>query len=625
VERHPDRKTLVMLSCEMDGTLVTVMNPGRHVNGQVEIGRHARSAQQALATALFFGTVAMVLLPYTTLTLRHRQALQVQAAGIFLVALAMLVVGALHRGVRGLGLREHRVPLAGLGLWTAFAVLAGLIGVVHGNNLTLVAGQLLSLGLLPLGALAGAALWSRGAWRWFRWGVVAATTVAALVHLGFWVLSLSSGTLFKRLLLPNGVSPSGVSLLALLMALSLAGSRGRRQRMLGVLCALIIVLFIFGAAVRSLWIVAIPAVAVFQIWTGVRASAGRLLGVAAGVLACILAGAVPVAVWLHPERPNLLPNGGIGHPAGGWRGVKVVTVPAEQGNLAFRWTPSAARSVQISRAFSVHEGAYRLRTWLRGGHTGGARIALHCNDTDGVYLASGYARTGPTPVWRLAESTFLLPAGSAICGLYFEVDGNATGTWLARPVSLERLGDASFFTVLAVQLQSTWKRSAGVLRDLLSGRGIQDPTIADRLAESAAVVTAIREGGLAEKLLGHGLGATFRYRTSVRDASDHWQTVDSQNYIHNFLLFLAFKLGLLGALGMTAALISWIGWTARKAKLLLPGTEGVFLAAAAVAWTAYVVWGVACPEILDYRVAPLWGLLLAASANASGVQNEDAT
>ena len=570
--------------------------------------------------ALSLGAAAIVLVPYATVTLHHRQALVAQGVGVLFVVLTMLVTGALRGGPWNVRLDRIKLPLFGLGLWVAAALLGSASGVLHGNDPTLLAGQLLSLGLLPFGALAGAALSSAGVWRWFRWGLVGATAAAALVHLGFWAWSLTSGAVFGRLLFHNNVSPIGVSLLSLLAALSLAVGGPRRQRLAGALCAAAIGLFILGSAVRSLWLVSVLAVAVFGLVTAVRGGfpAKLLLGVAAGILGCLLLLSGLIAAWLRPVRPNLLPDNGVSPTRGGVSpAVAVVPAPLEQGGFAFVWERSFPRSVPLARVGIGEGGVYRLRAWFRGRGGGSSRVALHCKEPWAGYCGSGFVRCRPTEAWRLGESIFLLPAGSTVCHIAFEVDDDASGVWMARPVSLERLGGPSFVPLLALQLHAIWTRTGGVLADMRSGAGIQDGTIAGRLAESAAVMEAFRDSGVKGKLLGRGLGATFRFTTSVLDARDRWQTIESPNYIHNFFLFLLFKLGALGAAAVVVALAAWIGWTAKSAGKLLPRAEGVFLAAAAVAWAAYALWSVACPEILDFRVAPLWGLLLTASADAS--------
>ena len=54
----------------------------------------------------------------------------------------------------------------------------------------------------------------------------------------------------------------------------------------------------------------------------------------------------------------------------------------------------------------------------------------------------------------------------------------------------------------------------------------------------------------------------------------------------------------------------------RAAARCGPGPTRSFLAAATSAWIGYSVWSVTSPEILDFSMAPLWGLLVAAAAEA---------
>jgi hypothetical protein len=37
----------------------------------------------------------------------------------------------------------------------------------------------------------------------------------------------------------------------------------------------------------------------------------------------------------------------------------------------------------------------------------------------------------------------------------------------------------------------------------------------------------------------------------------------------------------------------------------------------AAAWVGYLAWGIVAPELADFRIAPLWGLAIAAAAAES--------
>lgn len=75
-------------------------------------------------------------------------------------------------------------------------------------------------------------------------------------------------------------------------------------------------------------------------------------------------------------------------------------------------------------------------------------------------------------------------------------------------------------------------------RFVSSASGLADVSVAARWRESADIMTAIQQS----PLVGHGIGATFRYYKILDQV-----TVQSL-YAHNAYLFLVFKVGLIGAL-----------------------------------------------------------------------------
>jgi O-antigen ligase len=148
------------------------------------------------------------------------------------------------------------------------------------------------------------------------------------------------------------------------------------------------------------------------------------------------------------------------------------------------------------------------------------------------------------------------------------------------------------------------------------GVAASDASIAFRFRETRAVVAAIKQVSWPWWLVGQGLGATFAFDTVGYDNRGNVVRYERPNYIHNFYLFLLFKLGVLGALAVLTALAMWT-WTAAKGARAQPAdtADRWFLAAAAAAWVTYIVWSVAAPEILDFRLAPVWGLLVALTAS----------
>jgi hypothetical protein len=79
------------------------------------------------------------------------------------------------------------------------------------------------------------------------------------------------------------------------------------------------------------------------------------------------------------------------------------------------------------------------------------------------------------------------------------------------------------------------------------------------------------------------------------------------NYLHNFYLFLIFKLGVLGSI----AVLMSVALLALHLALLFGESTGElrsFAGAILVVWGLYLTWAVVAPEIIDFRIAPLLGL-----------------
>ena len=145
-----------------------------------------------------------------------------------------------------------------------------------------------------------------------------------------------------------------------------------------------------------------------------------------------------------------------------------------------------------------------------------------------------------------------------------------------------------------------------------------DPTLWFRFKEATAVIDAIGAESWARRLVGAGLGATVALDTV---GYNNWGSVvryGRTNYIHNFYLFLAYKLGLFGTVLVLAALAGFVAAAVRDGSRFAGGSpQRLFLAAVAAGWVAYAFMSVAAPEILDFRLAPLWGLLAAVAARSS--------
>ena len=153
----------------------------------------------------------------------------------------------------------------------------------------------------------------------------------------------------------------------------------------------------------------------------------------------------------------------------------------------------------------------------------------------------------------------------------------------------------------------------GSMVDLFrDGRDV-GPSVAFRLRESARLVELLADSTGRELLLGRGLGATYPLHAYGYDAFGNQVFYERPSYIHNYYLFLLFKLGLVGTLMVLAALFAWWLWSFRAAVGRSPVGDRSLCAALSAAVLAYAVWCGVAPECVDFRVAPIWGLILATS------------
>jgi O-antigen ligase len=539
------------------------------------------------AGAVSVAAAAVVLSPLLTTTLPFQRALIVQAALVLGITLLLLALGVLRRGWRD-RVAALRPVMLGVVLYTAAALQGTVVALVRGNDLKLAAGQLLAMGLLPIAAVAALGVSTTPSWRAFATGLVGAVAAGTLVQgivAGPAMLAHFPGT---RLMLPNAVSVSGAAAMALLFALALTRSGLTSARVLAWAAAALTVALIFVSGIRSQWLVLPFGLAcLFAIALGPRTLFSRRIALAWGTALVVVAGAAAVTAWWWTRpRPNLA-----------------------SGTLD---TTTGARDATAT--VSLPGGTVRVR----GG--------LTCRGSGIVYMR--LRGTGEAPTNAPGRVVPLIVAGAA-----------PSEFWIVhRPLPAEtalavRLEDPSnlgcrttMFAVEAIapgQLAEVVAGLAGMLHrppdpgsGTTPGVAAGDASIAFRLRETRAILTAIREASWPWRLVGQGLGATFAFDTVGYDNRGNVVRYERPNYIHNFYLFLLFKLGVLGALAVVTALAIW-AWTAANGARAQPaGTaDRWFLAAAAAAWVTYIAWSLAAPEILDFRLAPLWGIVVALTAS----------
>jgi hypothetical protein len=160
-----------------------------------------------------------------------------------------------------------------------------------------------------------------------------------------------------------------------------------------------------------------------------------------------------------------------------------------------------------------------------------------------------------------------------------------------------------------------WIRTFGLRLSTLGTaltQPVTDSTMQYRVREWEAVRRALARSTPVQRLAGRGLGAIVEFPNSSWDASGHRIVVPTASYLHNFYVFLCFKLGAVGIAAL-AGLLMITGWTWRVALSARAAGGSPAHAAAAACWCAYLAWSVTSPEIINAHTAALLGALLASS------------
>ncbi len=496
---------------------------------------------------------------------------------------------------RGEALRAMPVPIrVGLGLYAAGALWGVAVGIVSGNPLRYVASQGIAMLLLPL---AAAVFVAAALPREQLLGGLAVATVAGLViHVAvLFVPALTAPEGGTRFLLRNGVAVTGIGPMVVLLFLGWGLARGRWWRFAVVACATLLVL---GSMARGAWMVTMVFGAVLVL---VLPSPRRWLGVAGGVgllLAVAASWGLGGRVW--SSAPDLTLD------APGAAGMGTASEPVEvapQGSDDGWLVAAEAKPCDGVRAVDVR--------WRARGDSGRSlQLVVAFQSAGGrplqqlVYALPGSGR------WRTYEVVVGAPGDAATVSVVFLV-ASGSPPWSLRQVSARTLDSRP-----AVALRRMRVRLDQLLRTLRSPRG--DGTLDYRAREWRAVRGRWERAGPGRLAAGHGLGAVVPFANSSFDEAGRRVTVPTASYLHNFYVFLAFKLGAMGVVALAGLLIV-AGWTGvlgvRRAR---SGDDGWFELSAAAAWAAYLVWSVSSPEIYDFRLAPLWGALVAAVCIGAG-------
>jgi hypothetical protein len=539
--------------------------------------------------------VALIALaPYPTVALAFQTALWVQGAII-----AGVVGLVLTSGLRGFPrvLTELSPTLRwGLALYAGAAVWGATVGVVSGNPTRYVVSQFASMMLLPLAALAFCASGPLRP-RELAAGLGAAAGVALAVHLSAliwlrWMLPPSSEA--ARFMLRNDIGFAGLAVLAPLVV---AGSWRELRTPISTVALLCTAVLLAGSMSRGAWIAAVVGVACWMALAGLvdsRTAALASLLIAAGAATF---GAAAYLVARSAERHVALriPSADLScapevEPRAD---ARLVSSPVSEREGA----PVIARLPVHSRALEID-----AQTWGWLGTT--ALYEISISTASGSLLASSLLPVDGQGDWTAVRRVVFLPPQVGAIGLRAST---TCGPWLVADLHLYALPNAG-----TAWLRLFWLRLESMATALRHPTG--DGTLAYRLRESRAVYGVWTRSGALQRLVGRGLGAIFPFQNSGWDAAGNRTSYPTASYIHNFYLFLAFKLGVAGiaalmGIGLMAAAAARRALAHRRS----PQREWLAPIAAAV-WIAYLVWSVSSPEILDFRVAPILGALVAASA-----------
>lgn len=565
---------------------------------------HLRRLTSSSILAALVGV--LVLVPYLTTTFAFRRALHVQAAVI--LALVLSIGWLSLRSPGSLRRLASAPPLSMLcAVAYATACLAGaIVGLLRGNDAGYLLGQVVSLGLLPLGWLAAAPSASQGWLRAIAAGTAGAVASASLIHLGVWVKAAAAGEWSGRFFLGNGISASGAAVLAALLVLPLRKPGKFRERALAVVVLWLAVLLILGSGVRGLWVAfAFGCLIALLIDRQLRRSIFvRLVVPGLTLLAVGWVGAELLQRAAESRGEKVISEARLAESLVSWGNSLELHGPVEGGGLLFRFVRVRERRIwPLTNTLPIEpHHTLRLEASILGEGTGDAAVGIQWIDGHGEILATSWSPFVAAGSRERRSLRIVPPSNSEKLRFAVLFSADADGVWEVRDIGLDLLGPRWIDPALR-QIDYLQQRFAS-----FSAPGSPvDASLAFRVEESRSLLRSYATGTLAEKLLGRGLGSTFIVEPPVGQATEGRGRL---NYIHNFYVFLLYKLGLVGT---SLVLFSLIGWTyhlVRAGGRFPPGTQRELTLALAAAWIAYCAWSVSSPAILDFRLAPLWGLLL---------------
>lgn len=547
--------------------------------------------------------VLIALAPYFTVKLPFGLGMRVQA-GLILLLLATLCAIGRNRLWSWLAALPPAAKWA-LAAWVLSAIWGAAVGWRASNPSGYVVGQLVAMLLLPAGALAF------GAQSCLTGSLVArGLSVAAIGAVGVHVLAFAAQATPAqrqgeplRLMLANDIGVSGMAPAALLFVAAWWWAGPARRASVGLAASLMLVA---GSMSRGAWFVSLAGLAVLAVWV---ARHSERVGVREGVLATGV-GAGLLVIFAALSGPGaVLWSLDTGRPDDGGSPGRDPTTTTILGRRALALPAGDASEERLLVAhLRVRAPALEVTCLTLGPRNGGARLLVRGYDDSGKDVVRSDVGLGTGDTWTRTDRIVLLPPAARSVSVALST---ARGTWYVSEVAVRDVDSA-----LRAWLRTARGRLVGAGR--LLGNPMGDANVLYRGEEATAVMERWRTASLARVLLGHGLGATYGFSNPSYDDRGERVFLPTASYIHNFYLFLAFKLGVAGLVAL-AGLAGLVFVTSAQAFQHARSPDRRWVAAATAAvFGAYLVWGVTSPEIIDFRVAPLLGAMFAASQVSGG-------
>ncbi len=479
----------------------------------------------------------------------------------------------------------------GLLLYAGAALYGLAVGLLAANSLRHVLSQTAALLLLPAGAVAFAG-GGRAHPQAVAWGCAAAVPLGLGVHLvavAFPGLGWGDPIERFRFLLKNDAGIAGAAPLVAMTLLACWLATRRRWALAAWLGAMLLVA---GIMSRGGWLTtAVGMVGVSLLLA--RRPALVLGGVAAAGVSLVAGWSVASHVLGQRQRVVLREGTLAAARADAEPRYRAVAPAGESAWLPLaQHVPVRGAGLEIAVAYAGPAGAE-------------AQVVLE-PDASPVPAERALLTLAGAGKWRIASRLLPAPAPGTRLNFSLHVPSGGLG-WAVYGLEVRELPTAA--DLYWRQLQ---RRAGELVVGLTAPRS--DRNLDYRARELEAVLAQWRAAPLARRLVGHGLGATFPFPNSSWDDQGRRIAVGEASYIHNFYVFLGFKLGIVGGAALVG-LVAVLTWAWREAlRRHQPAPDRAAAVTLAVGLASYLLWSVTSPEIYDFRVAPLWGILVSVAA-----------